>query len=228
MTENLLDDMEEEMEDESLGEASLDEAPLDEATSDGQSKDGVESQESSGKKSFAEGLGGLKKLLGAKKKLVLISGIILFFVVILGVVGSLFFGGSPEDSNVSNDISVTQAARVSGGSVKTDIITTIVFENIIELEPFERIRLKSNSVMGLVSLDLSMELIDLSYKEQVVSMQEKIRKIIIGQVREMRWLELRNPEGKIHLKYELLKKFNALFPKVMVRDIYFTNLIMQR
>ncbi|MBU3953420.1 MAG: flagellar basal body-associated FliL family protein [Proteobacteria bacterium] len=58
-------------------------------------------------------------------------------------------------------------------------------------------------------------------------MQEKIRKIIMGQVREMGWLELRNPEGKLQLKYDLLGRINALFPRVMVRDVYFTNLIMQ-
>ncbi len=81
--------------------------------------------------------------------------------------------------------------------------------------------------MGLINLDISLELMDHRYRKQVVSMQDRIRKIIMGQVREMRWLELRAPEGKIQLKYELLKRINSIFPKVMVRNIYFTNLIMQ-
>ncbi len=103
----------------------------------------------------------------------------------------------------------------------------MVFEDIIELEPFERIRLKSSSTMSLISMNLSLELIDHQYRKQVFSMEERIRKIITGQVEEMTWLELRNPEGKIMLKYNLLKRINSIFPKAMVRNIYFTNFIMQ-
>ena len=104
----------------------------------------------------------------------------------------------------------------------------IIFEDIVELEPFERIPLKSSSTMGLISMNLSLELTDPRYKKQIFTMEGRIREIITNQLEEMMWLELRNPEGKIILKYNLLKRINAIFPKLTVRNIYFTYFIMQR
>jgi flagellar FliL protein len=59
-------------------------------------------------------------------------------------------------------------------------------------------------------------------------MEDRIRTIVTQQVGTMTWLELRNPEGKIMLKYNLLKRINAVFPKPMVHNIYFTTFIMQQ
>ncbi len=158
----------------------------------------------------------VKRLLGRKKRLLLI--LVIGGVLIGMLAGSWFFfsKGSPE-----------QAPLANGESGQAAQIEEIVFEDIVVLEPFERIGLKTNSAMGSVNLDVSLELMDHRYRKQVVSMEDRIRKIIMGQVREMRWLELRTPEGKIQLKYVLLKRINSIFPKVMVRNVYFTNLIMQ-
>lgn len=169
----------------------------------------------------------VKRLLGSKKRL--------FLILVIGgglmgmLAGSWFFflRGSPEQATLANGPSATQENQDSEESGQAAQIEEIVFEDIIELEPFERIPLKGNSAMGLISLNISLELMDHRYRKQVYLMQDRIRKIIMGQVREMRWLELRAPEGKIQLKYELLKRINSIFPKVMVRNIYFTNLIMQ-
>ena len=103
----------------------------------------------------------------------------------------------------------------------------IVFEDIVELEPFERIPLKSSSTMGLVSMNLSLELADPKFREQIYTMESRIRDIIKSQLQEMTWLELRNPEGKILLKYNFLERINSIFPQLLVRNIYFTHFIMQ-
>lgn len=168
-----------------------------------------------------------------KKRLLLI---LVLGVVLLGIfagAGFFFFRGSPEEATLANGTSVTQENKAPGEPGEPGDpgdpgqIEEIVFEDIIALAPFERIPLKRNSAMGLINLNISLELMDRRYRKQVYSMQDRIRKIIMGQVREMRWLELRTPEGKIQLKYELLKRINSIFPKVVVRNIYFTNLIMQ-
>lgn len=185
-------------------------------------------RESSGEPSGKKTL--IKRLVGSKKRLLLILGI---GGVLMGMLAGgwiFFFRGSPEQATLANGESAMEESRASNGSGEPGQpaqIEEIVFEDIIVLEPFERIRLKTNSAFGSVILDVSLELMDHRYRKQVVSMEGRIRKIIMGQVREMRWLELRNPEGKIQLKYELLKRINSIFPKVMVRNVYFTNLIMQ-
>ncbi len=200
LTEDLLEEMDGDMEDDSLDRVQ-------------------ESRESSDKKSL------VKRLVGTKKKLIFILLIAIVLMGILAGVWLLFFGGSDEDKGVSNG-SATEN-RVLNKSDKSDQIEEIVFEDIVKLEPFERIRLKGNSAFGFVSLDVSLELLDHRYRKQVVSMEDRIRKIIMGQVREMRWIELRTSEGKIQLKYDVLKRINSLFPKVIARNVYFTNLIMQ-
>jgi flagellar FliL protein len=103
-----------------------------------------------------------------------------------------------------------------------------VFEDVIDLEPFDRLPLKSGSTMKRVSMNLSLELIDPQFREQVSAMAGRIRGIISGQVQQMNWLSLRSSEGKIMLKYTVLKRINSLFPEATVRNIYFTSFIMQR
>lgn len=95
------------------------------------------------------------------------------------------------------------------------------------LEPFERIPLKSGSTMGLISLDIALELTDHRYRKQVYTVQDRLNRVVESKVREMTWLELRSPEGKIRLKYELLRQMNSIFPKVTIRNIYFINFLMQ-
>ncbi len=205
MTEDLLEEMDGDMEDDSL------ERPQD----SNQDK----SREEPGKKSS------VKRLMGTKKKPVLILLIAIVFMGILAGAWLFFFGGSGENAGLSSG-SATEN-RALNKSDKSDQIGAIVFEDIVTLEPFERIRLKANSAFGFVSLDVTLELVDHRHRKQVVAMEDRIRKVIAGQVREMRWLELRTPEGKIQLKYEMLKGINSLFPKVIARNVYFINLIMQ-
>lgn len=102
-----------------------------------------------------------------------------------------------------------------------------VFEDVIDLEPFERIRLKENANMGLVSLTISLELVSPGVRQEVAARIPDIRTIIQDQAAGFTWLELRNPDGKIRFRYELLKQLNALFSRVLIRNIYFTHFIMQ-
>ena len=170
---------------------------------------------------------GKKSLLGKLprpgKKMLLVGGVVLLLLG-AGVGAGLFFLGGDEDTPPEASQSEMTEEEMQAALDKKN---EIVFEDIVVMEPFERIRMKGNSAMGLISLNISLELTDHRYRKQVVTMDDRLRKIVTGQVREMTWLELRSPEGKIKLKYELLKRMNSIFPKVTVRNIYFTNLLMQ-
>ncbi len=162
-----------------------------------------------------------KNIFKSKKSIIIIA---VFFVLLIDIgVGAWFFfikaGPKEEQAIVVVEKKIEETAAQEQG---------IIFEDIVELEPFERIPLKSSSTMGLISMNLSLELIDPRYKKQIFTMEGRIREIITSQLEEMAWLELRNPEGKIILKYNLLKRINAIFPKLTVRNIYFTYFIMQR
>ena len=161
----------------------------------------------------------LKGLFGSKKKLILFAGIGAVLVMALGLGLFFFFSGPSKEDQKKAPPSPSQA--------KEDSSEEILFKDILALEPFERIPLKPGSIMGFMSVELSLELLDRKYRMQVYSMEDRIRRVVQNRISEKKWLELRTPEGKIGLKYELLKGINGLFPRVMVRNIYFTNFIMQ-
>lgn len=162
---------------------------------------------------------GIGKKFFSKKKAVMITaaGIIL---LITGIAGALFFfGKSPESDRNTKGNEAAQAAA--------PLTAQAVFEDIVALRPFERIRLKESSSMKHISINLSLELTDSRHKQEVHAMEDKIRQIVTTQVERMSWLELRNPEGKIMLKYDLLKRINSIFPETVIRNIYYTNFLMQ-
>jgi len=164
----------------------------------------------------------LKRLLGNKKRL------IIFFLAIVLVLSSaaggwfLFFSGDGDDTGAEPTVTQQDAIQADSGQEEE-----IIFEDIVVLEPFERIPLKSGSTMGLISLEIALELTDHRYRKQVYTVQDRLSRVVEGRVRQMAWLELRTPEGKIRLKYELLKQMNSIFPKVTIRNIYFINFLMQ-
>jgi len=176
--------------------------------------------------SFEESLDDIEDVQeeSSKKKAIIIIVISFVLLISLALGGWIFFfKGSAKDSQdiqheiVTPDKNKEKLARED----------EVVFEDIVELESFERIELKPGSTMSLISMNLSLELTDHRYRKQVYSMEERIREIITGQVEEMTWLDLRSPEGKIMLKYDLLKRINSIFPKPTIRNIYFTNFIIQ-
>ena len=161
-----------------------------------------------------------KKVFKSKKSIIIIAVSSVLLITVGAGVWSFFLkaDSKTEQAQIAAEKMLKEAAGLE---------QEIVFEDIVELELFERIPLKSNSSMGLISMRLSLELTDQRYRKQIFTMEDRIREIIAGQIREMTWLELRNPEGKLLLKYNLLKRINSIFPKLMVRNIYFTYFIMQ-
>ncbi|MEH0019887.1 MAG: flagellar basal body-associated FliL family protein [Desulfobacter sp.] len=189
--------------------------------SDGTEEINVDSEDASPEKKSL-----LKKLTGMNKKIMIIAGIALL-VIVIGVGAGVFFFSGGEEAGTEN--APPETAQLTEEEIQAALEQQgqVIFEDIVVLEPFERISLKGSSAMGLISLGISLELTDHRYRRQMYTMEDRIRKIVIGQVREMTWLELRSPEGKIKLKYALLKRMNSIFPKVTVRNVYFTNFLMQ-
>ncbi len=159
-------------------------------------------------------------------KTILIITVSAFILIIFLSIGSwwLFF-----KSNSDVEPQMVKGTINSEQDIKNTLAqkNEVIFEDIIDFEPFERIPLKTSSTMGSCSINISIELIDHRLRKQVYGMEDRIRDIVVGQVAEMTWLELRNPEGKIMLKYNLLKRINSIFPKPTIRNIYFTYFIMQ-
>ncbi len=163
----------------------------------------------------------LHKILGSTKAIIIVAVSIVVLISIALILWLFVFSSGPDEVLAPQQ---DAAQAIANGE---PIEEEIIFEDIVEFEPFERIALKTSSTMGRVSLQLSFELTDARYRKQIYAMEDRIRKIVMQQVENTTWLELRNPEGKIMLKYNLLQRINAIFPKATVRNVYFTFFIMQ-
>lgn len=223
MADDTLDDLDEDMED-ILGDDSLEDFDPEDDPGRDTADDNLDDDDTGEKTSEKKILGSLKEKIPAKlrtKKAVIILGAA-FLLLILLTAGLMFIvlGGEEEPDQIPP---VDQAGIESDATQEQEVI----FKDIVEMAPFERIPLKTSSTMGLISLTLALELTDYRYRKQIYAMEVRLRQIVETQVAEMTWLELRNPEGKIRLKYDLINRMNSLFPKTTVRHIYFTYFIMQ-
>lgn len=169
----------------------------------------------------AEKIKGLIQIITASVKNMVIAAVSFVVLLVLFITVLIFmFSSEPEVAPDELHPVVNQEEGIPAEE--------IIFEEIVELEPFERLPLRTKTTMGSVSINLSLELIDPANRQSIYSSEERIRQIVADQVQNMTWIELRNPDGKILLKYKMLKRINEIFPEPIIRNIYFTYFIMQR
>jgi len=106
-------------------------------------------------------------------------------------------------------------------------VNKIDYDNMLLLKPFTWVSLKENSHMQKVSMRMVLELTSRDKVSIVEKKRDKIRAVVRGTAREMKWISLRGSEGKIEFKYALINKINRMFPEIVVRNLYFTHFIMR-
>ncbi len=182
--------------------------------------EGGDSDEDPVKKDF------IGKLLSEKKKLIIIILFALFLLAGIGGGALLLLSGGKEEEPPEQP-AIEDVVTEESIQAALEDRSKAIFEDIVQLEPFEQIFLRQGSTMQYISLGIALEMIEPGFRRQVYTMEPRIRKIIETQLRQMRWMELRTPQGKFQLKFALLNRINQIFPKVPIRQIYFTNFIMQ-
>ncbi len=220
MAEDVLEDMDDF--DDAIDDDAIDDI-LDDALEDSSNQTNAGRMKSLLEKAVLKVKGLFKKISVSKKTMIIIAAS--FFMLIILITGAVVF----FSKTVSEDDLGVQHSIDTNDNMQTPAIpeTEIIFKDIIDFEPFEFVRLKQGSKMESVSVTLSLELTDHRLRKQIYTMEDEIRDVITDQIEKMGWLELRNPGGKIMLKYNMLKRINSIFPKAAVRNIYFTYFIMQ-
>jgi flagellar basal body-associated protein FliL len=153
-----------------------------------------------------------KKL--SKKKLIIISMVV--FIILLGS-GLMFFLKSGNDETTANKDPITENI----------LINSIEYDNILVLKKFTWINLKDSSHMKQVSISIALELTSKEEIDIVDAKRDIIRTLVRRMIKDMRWIKLRSPEGKIEFKYALIRKINLLFPDIVIRNLYLTHFIMR-
>lgn len=160
----------------------------------------------------------------SKKKVFII---IVFLVVALIISAAViwFFVFSQHDTIPEKGLVVQKTIETPSKSPEAE--DENFFQDIVQLELFERIRLKDDANMSMITMKIALELMDVKDKKQLVIMTPELRRIVEEQAGRYTWLELRSPEGKIKFKYELLQKMNSQLNRIMIRNVFFTYFLMQ-
>ncbi|HEY5672417.1 MAG TPA: flagellar basal body-associated FliL family protein [Malonomonas sp.] len=151
--------------------------------------------------------------VGSKKKLIIIAAAL---VVLIGVgVGVFLFMGGEEEPKLSPEqeqAEMEKQAKMVGPMVNID--TFIV--NILDDE--ESRYLKASITVEVDAPETTME---------IAERMPQIKDAILLLVGNKTYGELKDLQGKIQLRAELLNKINSILVRGRVKRIYFTDFVVQ-
>ncbi len=166
------------------------------------------------------------------KRLFTLKMMIFLFLILLIVGGGGFAGwyfflkASPveEGENSASMEQVEDGETVEDGQ-EAMLPPKPDFEDVVDLEPFEGIRIKESGNLFHLNLILSVELMKPEMRESFESATTLIRQTIEDDMKERTWITMRSPDGKLMMKYQLIEKLNRALPSVMVHNIYIRSMM---
>lgn len=157
----------------------------------------------------------LPKKMFTKKLAVMAASVTVFIFLI--IFAFFFFLKSDGENGVAENSPETDNIKINN----------VDYDNIVVMKQFKWIALHDKSYMSKISVNISLELASKDTLDLVESHIQEIRVFVRNTAAEMRWMELRSPEGKLKFKYTLIKKINSLFPDIAIRNLYLTHFIMR-
>ncbi|HIC87496.1 MAG TPA: flagellar basal body-associated FliL family protein [Aquificae bacterium] len=89
------------------------------------------------------------------------------------------------------------------------------------------VNLADQDAVTFLKVSITLELDNLQVQEQVEQRLPQIKDAIISLISSRTSNEIKTPEGQEKLKEEILKRINAILPAGGVRNVYFTEFIIQ-
>jgi flagellar FliL protein len=97
---------------------------------------------------------------------------------------------------------------------------------MLELDPFV-VNLADPSGKRYLKLNITLELGPDSSADKIKTYTPKMRDMVIMLLTNLTFDEVMTPEGKIRLRDELFARFNHMLRPNRIKNIYFTNFIIQ-
>lgn len=97
---------------------------------------------------------------------------------------------------------------------------------MFELEPFV-VNLSDPKAKRFLKLKVTLELESLEAKTKAEKLVPKMRDMVIMMLTSLSFEEVMTPEGKIRIRDELLERFNLILRPERVRNIFFTDFVIQ-
>ncbi len=193
-------------------------------------KNEINIEDTLGKKSGKDHLPQKKSML---KRLLTLKMIIIYCVVLLLVAGCLFAGWFfflKGNDKAAVEKAKQAAQKNQAGKQHAEKKKKPRFKDVVELAPFVKIKLQPSGKFSSITMYIALKLANSNMRKSIVTEKKRIRRIIIRETGKMTWLVLRNPQGKLRLKYRLIASINSLLEKSSgsrIKNLYFTHFIMQ-
>lgn len=97
---------------------------------------------------------------------------------------------------------------------------------IYELEPFV-VNLSDPKGKRYLKVKVTLELAPPATKEKVDKAIPKMRDMVIMMLTSLTFEEVMTPEGKLRVRDELLERFNLILRPERVKELYFTEFVIQ-
>lgn len=150
---------------------------------------------------------------GSKKKLIIIIAAVLVLLIGIGAGVFLFLGGDEEKLSPEEEQAMLEKqAKEVGPMVNIDsFIVNILDEN------------ESRYLKAAITLEVDGEAASLELAQRMPQVKDAILLLIGNKTFD----ELSDLQGKIQLRAELINKINSLLTNGKVKQIYFTDFVVQ-
>lgn len=114
----------------------------------------------------------------------------------------------------------TEFEELKKEGMKANISKGVTLDRVV-------VNLKSQKRLRFLSMNLHLVPFKESHLEKIESKKQRITDIIIDIASDMTAEELNTISGKIVLESRIKKRFNELFPDPILKEIYFSNFVVQ-
>lgn len=172
-----------------------------------------------------------KEKKGSSKKIVLIIVIILSFIIllVLGIVVGLMLSSHPSEDAATTETNKQTQARTQPAPKPNTSGRYSDFMNIGVMYPMDQfiVNLLSESGSRYLKISLDLELSIQTLTPEIDKKKPIVRDIIIRSLSSKTIEEISTTKGKERLKDEIVSKINEILTDGYVKNIYFTDFIIQ-
>lgn len=171
-----------------------------------------------------EGAEQTQKKSGGKMMLIIIIVLILLLLIGGGLAAFLMLSGGDEEATQSQPVQQQSTQRQKSGAKRsTDLLT------IGPMYPMDQfvVNLLSESGSRFLKVSLDIELGSEELSPEMDSKKAAIRDIIIRVLSSKTFEEVSTMKGKEKLKDEIVEKINQILADGQVRNIFFTDFVVQ-
>lgn len=166
---------------------------------------------------------------GANVILIAVIAVLVLLLVIGGLVAFLLVGGSDEEAQAAQAQAAQAAQAQAAPKASSPKERSNDFFNIGSMYPMDKflVNLLSESGSRFLKIELNLELSDEKLSPEIDQKKPLIRDIIIKTLSSKTYEDISTAKGKERLKDEIVSKINEVLRDGYIKNVYFTDFIVQ-